>query len=110
MNIIAIAAPIPERGILNCPICGSQHVVPTHLDCRALGTTRGEIQVGEDGVRIDPAIPDPEGGATIGLRCTCDLGHDSILRFRQVLGATIVERTACPWTAHPGAADEGDRA
>lgn len=73
----------------------------THLDCRALGTTHGEVQVGRDGLRIDPSIPNPEGGATVGLRCTCDQGHASVIRFRQVRDATVVERSVLPWTAHP---------
>lgn len=104
MHIIvmnAVAAPAPQRGLLDCPVCGSQRVVLTHLDCRALGTTCGEIQIGCDGLRLDPAIPDPEGGASVGLRCTCERGHDTILRFRQVRDATVVERTVLPWTAHP---------
>ena len=101
LTTIAAPDPDPERGILVCPVCASRHVVLTHLDCRALGSTRGEIQVGRQGLRIDPAIPDPEGGATVGLRCTCDLGHESVLRFHQVRHATIVERSVLPWTAHP---------
>ena len=104
MHIIgmnAIAAPAPQRGLLDCPACGSQRVVLTHLDCRALGSTSGAVQIGRDGLRIDPAIPDPEGGATVGLRCTCERGHDTIIRFRQMRDATVVERTVLPWTAHP---------
>lgn len=104
MHIIllnAIAAPAPERGILTCPVCDSRQVVLSHLDCRALGSTQGELQVGCDGLRIDPSIPDPEGGAIVGLRCTCDQGHESLIRFRQMRGATIVERSVLPWTSHP---------
>jgi hypothetical protein len=106
MHITIIAIPAPERGLLNCPVCGSRRVLPTRLDCRALGTTQGEIQVGEDGLRIDPTIPDPEGGASIGLRCTCDQGHHSILRFRQMQDATVVERTVLPWVASRAVLDE----
>ena len=104
MHIIlmhAIAAPAPERSLLNCPACGSLRVVLTHLDCCGLGSTSGEVQIGRDGLRIDPAIPDPEGGDTVGLRCTCERGHDAIIRFRQMRDATVVERTVLPWTAHP---------
>lgn len=104
MHIIvmnAIAAPTPQRGLLDCPVCGSQRVVLTHLDCRALGSTSGEVQIGRDGLHIDPAIPDPEGGATVGLRCTCEQGHETLIRFRQMRHATIVERSVLPWTAYP---------
>ena len=103
MHIIvmnAIAAPAPQRGLLDCPACGSQRVVLTHLDCRALGSTSGEVQIGRDGLRIDPAIPDPEGGATVGLRCTCEQGHDTVIRFRQLRDATVVERTVLPILTH----------
>ena len=103
MHIIvmnAIAAPAPQRGLLDCPACGSQRVVLTHLDCRALGLTSGEVQIGRDGLRIDPAIPDPEGGATVGLRCTCEQGHDTVIRFRQLRDATVVERTVLPILTH----------
>jgi hypothetical protein len=104
MHIIvmnAIAAPAPERGLLTCPVCDSRQVVISHLDCRALGSTHGEVQVGRDGLRIDPSIPNPEGGATVGLRCTCEQGHESVIRFRQMRVATIVERSILPWTSHP---------
>ncbi len=95
---LPIPDPEPERGILDCPVCGSRHVRLTHLDCRALGSTRGEVQIGARGLQIDPAVPDPEGGTTVGLRCTCDLGHDSFLRFQQMHQATVVERRVAPWT------------
>lgn len=104
--IATLAAPVPERGLLTCPVCGSERVVLTQLDCRALGPIRGEVCVGRDGLRINPSIPDPEGGATIGLRCTCEQGHDSVIRFRQARHATVVERHILPWTAHPAAAGE----
>jgi hypothetical protein len=112
MHIImlqAIAAPEPNRILLSCPVCGSDKVALTHLDCRALGSTHGEVQVGRDGLRIDPSIPNPEGGATVGLRCTCDQGHESVIRFRQVRGATVVERNVLPWTSHPAGIDADDR-
>jgi hypothetical protein len=104
MHIIllnAVPVPAPERGLLTCPVCESRQVVLSHLDCRAIGSTHGEVQVGRDGLRIDPAIPNPEGGATVGLRCTCSQGHESLIRFRQMRGATIVERSILPWTSHP---------
>lgn len=101
LTLLALAAPAPESGLLTCPVCDSRQVTLSHLDCRALGSTHGEIQVGRDGLRLDPSIPNPEGGATVGLRCTCEQGHDSIIRFRQMRDATVVERTVLPWTSNP---------
>jgi hypothetical protein len=97
----AIASPEPARGILTCPVCDTRKVTITHLDCRALGSTHGEVQVGRDGLRLDPSIPNPEGGATVGLRCTCEQGHESLIRFRQLRGSTVVERILRPWMSHP---------
>jgi hypothetical protein len=107
MHIVMLASlptPAPERGLLTCPVCNSRQVVLTHLDCRALGSTQGEIQVGRDGMRIDPSIAEPEGGASVGLRCTCEQGHESVIRFRQMRRSTVVERSLLPWTVHPPAA------
>jgi hypothetical protein len=104
MHIIlmnAVAAPAPERGLLTCPVCENREVTLTHLDCRALGNTHGEVQVERDGLRIDPSIPNPKGGATVGRRCSCDQGHESLIRFRQLRGSTIVERSILPRTSHP---------
>ncbi|MCK6490618.1 MAG: hypothetical protein L6R48_20385 [Planctomycetes bacterium] len=104
MHIIfatAIAAPPLERGLLTCPVCFSRQVTLSNLDCRALGSTHGEVTIGRDGLRIDPSTPNLEGGATVGLRCTCEQGHESLIRFRQMRGSTIVERSILPWTAHP---------
>jgi hypothetical protein len=101
MHIImlqAIAAPEPDRHLMTCPVCGSQRVALLHLDCRGLGPTRGEVQIGTQGLQVDPLVPKPEGGATVGLRCTCDQGHEILIRFRQVRGATVVERSVLPWT------------
>jgi hypothetical protein len=104
MHIItchAITAPEHDRGILDCLVCGSRQVVLSHLDCRALGSIHGEVHIGRDGLRIDSSIPNPEGGATVGLRYTCEQGHESLIRYRQMRGATIVERIVLPWTSHP---------
>lgn len=96
-----LPGPAPERGLLACPVCGSRQVVLTHLDCRALGPMCGEVTIGPAGLRIDPAMPNPEGGATVGVHCICAQGHASVIRLRQVRGATTVERTILPWTTDP---------
>jgi hypothetical protein len=96
--------PAPRR-MLACPVCDSPRVTITHLDCRALGPMPGEVQVGRDGLRVDPTTPGPEGGATIGLRCACDQGHDSVIRFRQLRGATCIDHILLPWTAPSTRAD-----
>ena len=106
--VTAIATPDPARGILTCPVCGSVRVIITHLDCRGLGSTQGEVQVGPEGLRLDPAIANPEGGACVGLACVCDHGHGSVIRFRQVRGSTIVERGILPWAADPYGIEAGD--
>lgn len=101
MHILLLAppaAPEPERGLLSCQVCGSQRVVLDHLDCRALGPIRGEVRIGRDGLHLDPTATEHEGGASVGLRSVCEHGHQSILRFRQVRSATVVERTVLPWT------------
>jgi len=104
MHIVVLNAPADQpaqRRVLTCPVCDSHRVVLSHLDCRALGPLRGEVRIGRDGLRVAPSIPDPEGGAIVGLRCTCDLGHEAVIRFRQLRGATYVERSVLPWTSHP---------
>lgn len=109
MHLVLLNAPADEpaaRRQLACPLCASQRITIAHLDCRALGPLAGEVAIGPDGLRIDPSIPAPEGGASIGLRCACDQGHAFVIRFRQLRGVTLVERTILPWTLHPASTDQ----
>lgn len=96
--------PAPRR-MLACPACDSQRVVLNHLACRALGPLTGEVVIGRDGLRIDPSVPAPEGGAHIALHGTCERGHTFVVRFRQVRGATCIDRLLLPWSVSSARAD-----
>lgn len=96
--------PAPRR-MLACPACDSQRVVLNHLACRALSPLAGEVAIGRNGLRVDPSAPAPEGGASVALHATCEHGHAFLVRFRQMRGATCVDRLLLPWSASPAQAD-----